>query len=218
MQIVPGVPHSRFDVGICAGEADTETDLDALVRVFERKSIASRMHLKRKMLVMRYESGTLQDHFLQFDRLVRDYRNTGAAMEDLDVVCHLLLTLGPAYSTVVTALETMPEENLSLEFVKCRLLDEEIKQKGLGVESVTSPTSGAAFAGSKKQRPKKKKFKCFGCQEEGHKLTDCPKNQPQKGHSKEKSRPRANLADGNAVSFVVREMVVKFRSEEKCSG
>lgn len=166
---------------------------DALIRVFERKSIASRMHLKRKMLSMRFETGTLQDHFLRFDRLVREYRNTGAAMEDLDIICHLLLTLGPAYSTIVTALETMPEENLSLEFIKCRLLDEEIKQKGIGIESVTTQQDGAAFTSSKKQWSQKKKLKCYGCQEEGHKLIDCPRN---------KQQSKANLAEENSVSFI----------------
>lgn len=37
---------------------------DALHRIFERRSIASRMHLKRRMLSMRFENGTLQQHFL----------------------------------------------------------------------------------------------------------------------------------------------------------
>lgn len=104
---------------------------DALRRVFERRSIASRMHLKRQMLTMRFEGGTLQQHFLRFDKLVREYRATDAVLEEIDVICHLLLTLGSSYATVVTAIETMPEENLSLEFVKCRLLDEETKRKGV---------------------------------------------------------------------------------------
>lgn len=105
----------------------------ALEKVFERRSIASRLHLKKKLLMFRHEGGSLQDHFLAFDRIVREYRATGAVMEDIDVVCHLLLTLGPKFATVVTALETMPEDNLTLEFVKCRLLDEEIKCKGSSV-------------------------------------------------------------------------------------
>lgn len=120
------------------------------------------------------------------------------------MICHLLLTLGPAYSTVVTALETMPEENLSLEFVKCRLLDEEIKQRGaiVGVELFTPKLEVAAFSGSKKKSEKKKVFRCFGCHEEGHKLSECPKNKNQKKNTTHKQQSRANLADGNAVVFV----------------
>ncbi|KXJ83029.1 hypothetical protein RP20_CCG009471 [Aedes albopictus] len=96
----------------------------------------------------------------------------------------------------------MPEESLSLEFVKCRLLDEEIKQRGAGVELAASKVDGAAFTGSKKQR-KKKKWRCFGCQEEGHKLSECPRNQQRdRGFKHGKQRPNANLANDKAVSFV----------------
>lgn len=174
---------------------------DALSRVFERKSIASRMHLKRQMLSMRFEGGSLRDHFLRFDRLIREYRGTGADMDEFDVVCHLLLTLGPAYSTVVTALETMPEENLSMEFVKCRLLDEETKKKGLDVESGTVSKDTAAFTGSQQT---KKVFKCFGCKKEGHKLAECPnkkkKNEREKVKSEKKSK--AHVAEQKGVCFV----------------
>lgn len=51
----------------------------------------------------------------------------------------------------MTALETMPEDKLSLEFVKCRLLDEEVKRRGIGAESLSSQDDGAAFSGSKQQ-------------------------------------------------------------------
>lgn len=169
---------------------------DALKQVFERHSIASRMHLKRQMLSLRFDGGSLQEHFLRFDRLVRDYRGTGAAMEELDVVCHLLLTLGPSFSTVVTALETMPEQNLKMEFVKCRLLDEEIKQKGIDVEPCTSKSDQAAFWGTK--QVKKKSFKCFGCKQEGHKLSDCP---TKKKNEKQKPNPNAHVAEQNGVCF-----------------
>lgn len=185
---------------------------DALVRVFERKSIASRMHLKRQMLSLRFEAGSLQEHFLRFDRLVRDYRNTGAIIEELDVICHLLLTLGPKFSTVVTAIETMPEDKLTLDFVRCRLLDEETKRKGSGTELFTSSVDSTAFAGSQKKNKKKKKLRCYGCQEEGHKLSECPKK---KTPERRKFQPKANVADRGGVSFVA--LSSECRSDELVS-
>lgn len=169
---------------------------DALRRVFERRSIASRMHLKRQMLTMRFEGGTLQQHFLRFDKLVREYRATEAVLEEIDVICHLLLTLGSSYATVVTAIETMPEENLSLEFVKCRLLDEETKRKGVELCSPAASVE-AAFSGSKKP-PKTKKMKCFGCKQEGHKLSECPAKKKD-GNRSDKSK--AHLAEQGGVCF-----------------
>lgn len=173
---------------------------DALHRVFERRSIASRMHLKRSMLTMRFSGGSLQQHFLQFDKLVREYRATDAVLEEIDVVCHLLLTLGDSFSIVVTALETMPEQNLSLEFVKCRLLDEETKRKGLEWSASGSGDSGAAFSGAKKFT-KSKKIKCFGCKQEGHKLSECPSKKKAASKS-EKPKSKANIAEQSGVCFV----------------
>lgn len=129
--------------------------------VFQRKSIATRMHLKRQIVGMRFESGRLADHFLRFDRLVREFRGTGAVMEELDAVCHLLLSLGSAFPAVVTSIETMSEDNLTMEFVKCRLLDEETKQQGMGERE----SEMAAFYGAKQQ----KKLRCFSCKKESHK-------------------------------------------------
>lgn len=167
---------------------------DALARVFERRSIASRMHLKREMLTLRLDGASLQQHFLKFDKLVREYRATGADLDELDVVCHLLLTLGPLYSTVVTAIETMPENHLSLEFVKCRLLDEETKQKGM--ELCTSQKDETAFAGSTHHMVKT--FKCFGCKQQGHKLVDCPA----KKQSKKEQKSKAHMVEQSEVCFI----------------
>lgn len=50
-------------------------------------------------------------------------------MDDIDVVCRLLLSLGTEYDTVVTSIESQPEEQLTMDFVKSRLLDEEIKRR-----------------------------------------------------------------------------------------
>lgn len=173
----------------------------ALERVFQRKSIASRLHLQKKLLTLRHDGGKLQDHFLTFERIVRDYKSTGAKLEEIDIVCYLLLTLGPVYATVVTALETMPEDKLSLEFCKCRLLDEEIKRSGGGssrssgskVEAAAFSGSGISSGGAKQQQKKKKsvKWKCFGCNREGHKIADCPEEKKKK--KKESTRTSAHL-------------------------
>lgn len=172
-----------------------------LKNVFERKSVASRMHLQRQILSMRFDGGRLTDHFLRFDKLVREFRGTGAVMDDIDAVCHLLLTLGSAFATVVTSIETMAEENLSMEFVKCRLLDEETKQKGLGVDSLTAGNEAAAFSGMKMQ----KKIRCFSCKKEGHKSVDCTekKKKKQQYYQNNTVRKQTLLARVSGTVFVL---------------
>ncbi|KXJ68982.1 hypothetical protein RP20_CCG000687 [Aedes albopictus] len=93
----------------------------------------------------------------------------------------------------------MPEDNLSLEFVKCRLLDEEVKRRGIGVESF-SQDDGAAFSGSKQQF--KKKIKCYGCKKEGHKQVDCPEKKKSSRKPQQNSKANFSAASDNSVCFV----------------
>lgn len=88
-----------------------------LSNVFERRGMASQLLLRKKLLSMKFKPSTesLSSHFLKFEKL--------------DVVCHLLLTMPPEYDIVVTAIETLSTKNLTLSFVKNRLLDEETKRK-----------------------------------------------------------------------------------------
>lgn len=43
-------------------------------------------------------------------------------MNEIDKVCHLLLSLPEEFSPVITGLETVPE--VKMDFVRARLLDE----------------------------------------------------------------------------------------------
>uniref|UniRef100_A0A182RHG6 CCHC-type domain-containing protein n=1 Tax=Anopheles funestus TaxID=62324 RepID=A0A182RHG6_ANOFN len=65
----------------------------------------------------------------------------------------------------------MAEEMLSLEFAKCRLLDEETKQKGI---SSSGKSEQAAFVGTKKI------IRCYRCKKTCHKVTECPNRTEQK--------------------------------------
>jgi hypothetical protein len=60
--------------------------------------------------------------------MTRELKAAGTTMEEYDDVCHLLLTLPPEYEMIVTALETLSCEKLSLPFVKNKLFDEETKR------------------------------------------------------------------------------------------
>ena len=79
-----------------------------------------------QLLTMKYnEVDDINDHILEFDTMVRELKATGTKLEELDVVVHLMITLPESYNNLVTALETiMDQKNLTLEFVKNRLMDE----------------------------------------------------------------------------------------------
>src|SRR6202012_308579 len=86
--------------------------------------------LRRKLFSMKMgESESLEHHLLQFEKVLRDLKSVGAKMEEEDIVFQLLLSLPKSYEPIVTALETMKAEELTMEFVKGRLLDCDIKRK-----------------------------------------------------------------------------------------
>ncbi|KAK9736894.1 hypothetical protein QE152_g11174 [Popillia japonica] len=149
----------------------------ALKTVFERKGVASQLYLRKKLLLMKYlKSDSLEKHFLKFEEVVRELKSVGATLEDIDIVCHLLLTvvrelksvgatledidivchllltLPKNFDPIVTALETMDADKLKLEFVKGKLLDYEMKRRHEVTEACDTTASPAAFSSNFKPR------------------------------------------------------------------
>lgn len=93
---------------------------ETLVSTFERKGIVGQLYLRRKLLAMKYnDSGSLEKHFLEFDKNIRDLKDCGAKLEDPDIICHLLLTLPKSFDLIVTALDTFIRIiKVTLNFIK----------------------------------------------------------------------------------------------------
>ncbi|BES91785.1 Hypothetical protein2 [Nesidiocoris tenuis] len=147
-------------------EAATAAEmLEALSRVFARKSTMSKLMIRKKLLTLKCSSD-LQTHFVNFDGLIRELETMGTKMEQDDKICHLLMTLPTAYDNVITVLETMDSSDITIEFVKSKLLDAEMKQRQLITQGESD--DGCAFH-SKFVR------KCWECGDSRHLRDNCPK-------------------------------------------
>lgn len=198
-QIVQKIADSHLEY---AKDKLTAAELwQSLCNTFERKGMASQLFIRKSLLTMKFNvnNDTLANHFLKFDRLIRELRSTGATLEETDVVCHLLLSMPQEYNTVVTALETLSPDKLIIGFVKNRLLDEETKRKGSMKSGKSDAPSTSAFSSAtgKHGTPRDGKksgtsnqsfqFKCHHCGKIGHKRSECRfRNQENKqgGNSK----------------------------------
>lgn len=148
----------------------------SLRNAFERKGVSNRMFLRRQLLTLKMkEDDNLEAHLLKFDKILRNLKSVGAKMEEEDIICQLLLSLPENYDSVVTALETMKAEELTMEFVKGRLLDCDTKRKTnifsdvhLESKKVNENYLTAMAAHSKKS------VECFGCGKSGHYRNQCP--------------------------------------------
>ncbi|KAK9685159.1 hypothetical protein QE152_g38266 [Popillia japonica] len=99
--------------------------------------------------------------------LVKDLKTTeqaGSKLDESDKISHLLLTLGDRFSAVITAIETLAPDKLSMEFVKSRFLDEELKTEK---PNKTSKNHDGEVTFNATQ------VICFKCNQNGHKSYEC---------------------------------------------
>lgn len=175
---------------------------DTLCSVFERKSISSQLYLRKQLLMMKYrESDDIIAHFLKFDTKIRELKSTGAKMEDLDIVVHLLLTLPETYDNLVTALETMDQDKLNLEFVKTRLMDEHNKRTGRESSSKSNEPGAMHVKGKKKKR-----VTCYSCGKPGHKAPEC-RSTKKKGKDSENANEAQATSKESTMCAIVNEHV-----------
>lgn len=187
-QIIQRISDSHLEY---AKDRETAYDIwQSLCNTFERKGIAGQLFTRKALLTMKFNAAidTLSNHLLKFDKLIRELRSTGATLEESDIVCHLLLTMSAEYNTVVTAIETLSMRELTVSFVKNRLLDEESKRSDLKRKSKSEVQSSTAFSShtdnNSKSKHKDKQtqikgqqqrfpFACNNCGIKGHKAVNC---------------------------------------------
>lgn len=166
---------------------------------FERKGVLNRMFLRRKLLLLKLkENGNLVNHIHEFEKILRDLKSAGGKMEKEEEVCQLLVSLPESFESVTAALENLQPEELTMELVKGRLLDHDIKKKSMNIEYRSESKKAqnefedqpSAMTGCSK-----KEIVCFTCGKKGHYKNNCPENFCQKCNCKGNRNYRANFAE-----------------------
>lgn len=92
---------------------------------------------------------------------------------DDDMICHLLLTLPPKYDGVITAIETLTDERVSIHLIKNPLLEYEtnlqvlnplemqLPAQALSAKSLTGKNSFNNKKNKKRWKPNKNIFKLY---------------------------------------------------------
>src|SRR5580765_7892186 len=93
------------------------------------------------------------------------------------IIALLLCSLPESYNTLITALETRSENELTIELVKGKLLDEDRRRKN-AKDHTDERDDKALKAQFKKfakttQKQDVKDVTCFFCQKSGHMKKDC---------------------------------------------
>nr|VWO94189.1 Uncharacterized protein [Ganoderma boninense] len=104
---------------------------------------------------------------------------TGLTVSDQDIILALTLGLPPSFNQVIVALNSTPTENLKLDVVITRLLNDEVRQTSTLQPSPSTPRDvGQAAAVISSEKPKapvdRMKVMCFFCDKVGHYKLECP--------------------------------------------
>lgn len=188
--------------------ARTAKDMwDALKSYHERDSLTNKIHIMRRLFTMQMEEGgNLAEHLVQLSELVQRLVAMGEDLKEHWVIAVLLSSLPRSYDTLITALETRPETELKLEYIKGRLLDDWRRRCDNG-----DCDAGKALTVATKSTVRKKKT-CYCCKRDGHFWRDCPKldvsdegdeREDQWKQSARMSKLRSPKHDGGGICFTV---------------
>ena len=149
----------------CKGPAEA---WKTLCNIHETKSLSNILFLRRKFFTIKMqEADCMLDHINKVKSLADQLMCLEVPLKDEDIVMTLLDSLPPTYEHLITALETRPMKELTLEFVTARLMHEVAKRKEKEPQGDDSAmVSRQGKGGSNKNRREERV--CFKCGKSGH--------------------------------------------------
>ena len=141
---------------------------ETLCNIHETKSLSNILFLRRKFFTVKMEEGTdILEHINKVKSLVDYLLVLEVPLRGEDVVMTLLDTLPPSFDYLITALETRPFKELTMEFVTTRLVHEESKRKEKEPHGNNSPMESRQGKGSISNSKNVPRV-CFICSKSGH--------------------------------------------------
>ena len=98
---------------------------DCLAKHFQQKTLSRKIQLRRQLYSMKLEKGcNMVDHINSVKTVAEHLEAIGDPIAEHDLVIILISSLNEEFNFLITALETIAEENLTFEYVRDRLIHE----------------------------------------------------------------------------------------------
>lgn len=152
---------------------DAKSSSDAwnqLKNYHEKKTMTSRVSLLRRICSLNMAEGAnMEKHLLDLEDLFDRLSCAGQALESPLKVAMVYRSLPESYSGLITAMESRPDADHTMELVKQKLLDEHQRR----VERFDESGEKAMRIQGKKQHSEQREKGCFYCGKPGHFRRNC---------------------------------------------
>jgi len=145
-----------------------------LQKYHEKATLSSKVNLLRKLCALKLtEHGDMENHLAEMENLIDQLTSLGEQLAEHLSVAFFLSSLPESYGTLITALETRPEEDLTIELVKSKLLEESKRRYNSSSTHVEQQLK--ALKVIKKEVKPKVSLTCFFCKKPNHIKKECRK-------------------------------------------
>lgn len=104
----------------------------ALKSYHQKASLTNQVYLLKRLCNMKLEkSGDMETHINRTLNMVDELAALGEVLKEKLIIAMLLTSLPESYSTLVIALETRAEDELTLQLIKGKLIDEDRRRRNM---------------------------------------------------------------------------------------
>ncbi|UYV75014.1 hypothetical protein LAZ67_12002096, partial [Cordylochernes scorpioides] len=184
---------------------------DTLKNIYERKTLSGKIYLLKKLYSLKLEEDKdMQQHITTMMELVDKLRTIGETLKDSHITAILLCSLPKSYSNLITMLESRPDDELTLEFTKNKLLDEHTRRVESSKDESTASKALKSLHGASSQRREKEKKFCSFCHKPNHSKEECWHYQKRNNSNKEYKYE--NFRRGNVPKYTNQSSVTQEQS------
>ena len=153
----------------------------SLQRYHEKSTLSNKVSLLRRICNLKLsEGGNMERHLIQMQDLIDQLASLRETLAEQLTVALFLSSLPESYGTLITALETRPEADLTIELVKNKLLEEYVRRNSNSGDTYSSEQNALKTTGGHSRvvaaKPATHKpITCYFCKKPNHIKKECRK-------------------------------------------